>query len=176
MPGTSHKSGDPSSGRAHRRHGRAFETTDVNLLRQLNGKNLTILLTTHYMEEAQSLCNRVALMDHGKLEEINTPSGLIDSLGKYTVDQETPEGAKSHYFHSREEVISFLSSLNGQCTLRETTLEDVFVERAQARHLMQRYSRRQPQLSYNLTESDDELSGNTYIFMGKWVGFEGISI
>mgnify|MGYP000547349133 CR=1 FL=1 len=45
-----------------------------NLLRQLNGKNLTILLTTHYMEEAQSLCNRVALMDHGKLEEINTPS------------------------------------------------------------------------------------------------------
>ena len=64
-----------------------------NLLRQLNGKNLTILLTTHYMEEAQSLCNRVALMDHGKLEEINPPSGLIDGLGKYTVDQETAEGA-----------------------------------------------------------------------------------
>ena len=41
-----------------------------NLLRKLNGKNLTILLTTHYMEEAQNLCNRVALMDHGKLEEI----------------------------------------------------------------------------------------------------------
>ena len=101
-----------------------------NLLRQLNGKNLTILLTTHYMEEAQSLCNRVALMDHGKLEEINTPSGLIDGLGKYTVDQETPEGAKSHYFHSLEE-------LTGQASLRETTLEDVFVERA-GRHLMQR--------------------------------------
>ena len=31
-----------------------------NLLRKLNGKNLTILLTTHYMEEAQNLCNRVA--------------------------------------------------------------------------------------------------------------------
>ena len=108
-----------------------------NLLRQLNGKNLTILLTTHYMEEAQSLCTRVALMDHGKLEEINTPSGLIESLGKYTVDQETPEGPKSHYFHSRADAIAFLSSLDGQCTLRETTLEDVFVERA-GRHLMQR--------------------------------------
>ena len=108
-----------------------------NLLRQLNGKNLTILLTTHYMEEAQSLCNRVALMDHGKLEEINTPFGLIESLGKYTVDQETSSGAKSHYFHSREEAITFLSALDGQCTLRETTLEDVFVERA-GRHLMQR--------------------------------------
>ena len=108
-----------------------------NLLRQLNGKNLTILLTTHYMEEAQSLCNRVALMDHCKLEEINTPAGLIESLGKYTVDLETSEGAKSHYFHSRPEAISFLSSLDGQCTLRETTLEDVFVERA-GRHLMQK--------------------------------------
>ncbi len=49
-----------------------------NLLRKLNGKNLTILLTTHYMEEAQNLCNRVALMDHGKLEEVNTPSALIE--------------------------------------------------------------------------------------------------
>ena len=47
-----------------------------NLLRKLNGKNLTILLTTHYMEEAQNLCNRVALMDHGKLEEVSTPSGI----------------------------------------------------------------------------------------------------
>ena len=105
-----------------------------NLLRQLNGKNLTILLTTHYMEEAQSLCGRVALMDHGKLEEVNTPSGLIDSLGKYTVDETASEGTRSHYFHSRQEAIDFLSSLSCQAALRETTLEDVFVERA-GRHL-----------------------------------------
>ena len=105
-----------------------------NLLRKLNGKNLTILLTTHYMEEAQSLCGRVALMDHGKLEEINTPSGLIDSLGKYTVDEMLPEETKSHYFHHRQEAIEFLSGLTGQAALRETTLEDVFVERA-GRHL-----------------------------------------
>ena len=105
-----------------------------NLLRQLNGKNLTILLTTHYMEESQSLCCRVALMDHGKLEEVNTPSGLIDSLGKYTVDETASEGTRSHYFHSRQEAIDFLSSLSCQAALRETTLEDVFVERA-GRHL-----------------------------------------
>ena len=108
-----------------------------NLLRQLNGKNLTILLTTHYMEEAQSLCNRVALMDHGKLEEINTPSGLIDSLGKYTVDQETPEGAKSHYFHSREEAISFLSLWTDSAPFVRQLWRMIFVERA-GRHLMQR--------------------------------------
>ena len=106
-----------------------------NLLRKLNGKNLTILLTTHYMEEAQNLCSRVALMDHGKLEEVNTPAGLIDSLGNYTVDEFAGDETHSHYFHSREEAIAYLSGLSGQASLRETTLEDVFVERA-GRHLM----------------------------------------
>ena len=106
-----------------------------NLLRKLNGKNLTILLTTHYMEEAQNLCSRVALMDHGKLEEVNTPAGLIDSLGNYTVDEFAGDETHSHYFHSREEAIAYLSGLSGQASLRETTLEDVLVERA-GRHLM----------------------------------------
>lgn len=106
-----------------------------NLLRKLNGKNLTILLTTHYMEEAQNLCSRVALMDHGKLEEVNTPAGLIDSLGNYTVDEFAGDETHSHYFHIREEAIAYLSGLSGQASLRETTLEDVFVERA-GRHLM----------------------------------------
>ena len=106
-----------------------------NLLRKLNGKKLTILLTTHYMEEAQNLCSRVALMDHGKLEEINTPSGLIDSLGRYAVDVFSGDETRSSYFNSREEAIAYLSGLSGQASLRETTLEDVFVERA-GQHLM----------------------------------------
>ena len=107
-----------------------------NLLRKLNGKNLTILLTTHYMEEAQNLCNRVALMDHGKLEEVSTPSALIESLGAYTIDEPGPDGnTVSRYFHSRQEAIDYLSGIPGQASLRETTLEDVFVERA-GRHLM----------------------------------------
>lgn len=45
-----------------------------------------------------------------------------------------PEETKSHYFHHRQEAIEFLSGLTGQAALRETTLEDVFVERA-GRHL-----------------------------------------
>ena len=101
-----------------------------NLLRRLNDKNLTILLTTHYMEEAQTLCNRVALMEHGTLEEVSTPSALIESLGNYAVDEMTEEGTKNHYFHTRQEAIRYLEGLCGQASLRETTLEDVFVERA----------------------------------------------
>ena len=104
-------------------------------IKKLRDQGATIVYTTHYMEEAQNLCSRVALMDHGKLEEVNTPAGLIDSLGNYTVDEFAGDETHSHYFHSREEAIAYLSGLSGQASLRETTLEDVFVERA-GRHLM----------------------------------------
>ena len=98
-------------------------------------KHMTVFLTTHYMEEAQSLCNRVALMDHGKLEEVSTPSALIESLGAYAVDEMTADGTQNHYFHTRQEAIRYLEELTGQASLRETTLEDVFVERA-GKHLI----------------------------------------
>ena len=101
-----------------------------NLLRQLNDRNLTILLTTHYMEEAQSLCERVAMLQHGRLEEVNTPQGMIEALGCYTVDHMTAAGTVSRYFHERGQAITYLSKLEGKCTLRDTTLDDVFIERA----------------------------------------------
>ena len=101
-----------------------------NLLRQLNEQGLTILLTTHYIEEAQALCHRVALMNGGKLNDVDTPAHLIDKLGAYAVDVLLPDGVHSRYFSEREQAIAYLSGLEGQCTLRDTTLEDVFVEQA----------------------------------------------
>ena len=41
----------------------------------------TVLLTTHYMDEAEKLCDRVAVVDHGKIIALGTPSQLIESLG-----------------------------------------------------------------------------------------------
>lgn len=100
-----------------------------NLLRRLNEKNLTILLTTHYMEEAEVLCDRIALMNKGRLEDVGTPKAFIDDLGSYAVDETTAETVRSRYFHNREDAIAYLSGLSGQTTLRDTTLEDVFIER-----------------------------------------------
>jgi len=99
-----------------------------NLLRQLNEQGLTILLTTHYIEEAQALCGRVALMHDGKLEDVDTPVHMIENLGAYAVDEMLSDGVHSSYFHQRQEAIDYLSTLSGQCALRDTTLEDVFVE------------------------------------------------
>jgi ABC-2 type transport system ATP-binding protein len=51
------------------------------ILRELHGEGQTILLTTHYMEEADELCDRVAIIDHGRLLALDTPDGLKQSVG-----------------------------------------------------------------------------------------------
>ncbi|MGH3157167.1 MAG: ATP-binding cassette domain-containing protein, partial [Streptosporangiaceae bacterium] len=56
-----------------------------DLLGELHGEGRTILLTTHYMEEADRLCERVAIMDHGKILALDTPAALKQSLGADTV-------------------------------------------------------------------------------------------
>jgi ABC-2 type transport system ATP-binding protein len=53
-----------------------------NYIKQLNEKEkITIILTTHYMEEADELCNRIAIIDHGKIIKLDTSEKLKDSLG-----------------------------------------------------------------------------------------------
>ena len=101
------------------------------LLRKLQRQNITIILTTHYIEEAEALCDRVAFLHKGKLDVVDTPSNLILSLGKYAVDEATDEGQKSHFFSDRRAAIDYLDGLDPDATasLRRTTLEDAFVER-----------------------------------------------
>ena len=50
-------------------------------VRDMRERGKTIFLTTHFMEEAERLCDRVAIMDHGKIIALDTPRNLIDSLG-----------------------------------------------------------------------------------------------
>ena len=56
-----------------------------DILRDLNAEGQTILLTTHYMEEADQLCGRVAIMDHGKILALDTPARLKQGVGADTI-------------------------------------------------------------------------------------------
>ncbi|HWJ27651.1 MAG TPA: ABC transporter ATP-binding protein [Flavisolibacter sp.] len=51
-----------------------------DLIRQIQNKGTTAIITTHYMDEAEYLCNRVAIVDSGKIVALNTPDKLIDEL------------------------------------------------------------------------------------------------
>jgi len=55
------------------------------ILGELNREGQTILLTTHYMEEADELCDRVAIMDHGKILALDSPNALKRSVGADTI-------------------------------------------------------------------------------------------
>jgi len=56
-----------------------------DLLGELHKDGQTILLTTHYMEEADRLCQRVAIMDHGRILALDTPAALKQSIGADTI-------------------------------------------------------------------------------------------
>ena len=56
-----------------------------DILGELNRDGQTIVLMTHYMEEADQLCNRVAIMDHGRILALDTPAALKDTVGADTI-------------------------------------------------------------------------------------------
>jgi ABC-2 type transport system ATP-binding protein len=63
-----------------------------DIVRELHRDGQTVLLTTHYMEEADQLCERVAIMDHGRILALDQPAGLKRSLGVDTVVTIQAEG------------------------------------------------------------------------------------
>ncbi len=66
-----------------------------DVVKRLNATGTTIVLTTHYIEEAQVLCDRVGIIDRGKIIALDTPRALIDRTGKMCV--ENLEGKKTVY-------------------------------------------------------------------------------
>ena len=68
-----------------------------DLVRNVQERGKTVLLSTHFMEEAERLCDRVAILDHGKIVALDTPANLIRGLGTeervvFTVDESLPAG------------------------------------------------------------------------------------
>ncbi|MBR4202365.1 MAG: ABC transporter ATP-binding protein [Candidatus Methanomethylophilaceae archaeon] len=100
------------------------------LVRKLNSKGTTIFLTTHYIEEAETLCDRVAIIDHGKLIAIGTVDELRDMIGRISVETTWDDGRRrKEYFPSIQEAKEFSQTLGDKLfNIRRTSLEDVFLE------------------------------------------------
>ena len=126
-----------------------------DIVEKFRNRGGTILLTTHYMEEATRLCDRVAIMDHGKIIALGTPAELIESLGadqviEFSVTTALDDDALTNlpavkHLHKRGEAYALTVSEIGVAlpallaeikrqqsevvtlTTHQATLEDVFV-------------------------------------------------
>lgn len=127
-------------------------------IREIQKSNTTIFLTTHYMEEAQTLCDRVAVVETGKIIALDTPEALIQQNFKETAiefdlaDEAPPEGTfrnlkgvsrpavreGRHVTLYTNETMATLSELTNRAQagdlkfddlrIRRATLEDVFLK------------------------------------------------
>ena len=127
-----------------------------DIIESLKGMGKTIILTTHYMEEAERLCDRVGIMDYGKIIALDTPRNLIAKQNlESAVEFITPNGVEKEFFqklprvnkvsqegdrfilHTKEASsvlieLTRLSESNNlnldHISVRKATLEDVFLE------------------------------------------------
>jgi len=72
---------------------------------------MTIFLTTHYMEEADSLCDRIGIMDHGKIQVIDSPQNMKNDLGNEIISLLVDDGDNHDSFLSELKKIEFIKKI-----------------------------------------------------------------
>lgn len=101
------------------------------LIRRMNSEGTTVFLTTHYIEEAEALCQRVGVLHRGRIIAIGSPLSLRQKLGMIAVEMNlNGNGTEYRYFADRAEAAQFIETLpSTECVvMRESNLEDVFIE------------------------------------------------
>jgi ABC-2 type transport system ATP-binding protein len=99
------------------------------IVRKIGKSGRTVFLTTHYIEEAEMLCDRIGILRKGQLMVLDTPSALMNMVGAYAVDQIDDAGNLiQHSANSREEAHGIVCGLENGGTVRKTNLEDVFIK------------------------------------------------
>jgi len=99
-----------------------------SILKRMNLEGKTLLMTTHYIEEAEYLCDLVTLMHEGQIFRYETPQKLILELGEHTVEYFDNQEAQYAYFQTLIEAKNHGNALDCQFTIRKTTLDDVFYQ------------------------------------------------
>lgn len=101
-----------------------------DVVKSLHAKGTTVFLTTHYIEEAEALCDRVGIINHGKIIALDEPKKLCENVGNVAVEYMEDGKTSYRYFKTDSEAKEFVSGLNDMTNvlIRATNLEDVFVE------------------------------------------------
>ena len=88
------------------------------LVREIRSRGKTVFLTTHLMEEAERLCDRVAIVERGRVIDIGTPTGLVRRhCPTQTVVLETADASAAQHFESNPGLDS-VTWRDSQCTIR----------------------------------------------------------
>jgi ABC-2 type transport system ATP-binding protein len=100
------------------------------IIRDLNKQGMTMLLTTHYMDEVEYLCDRIGIMDTGKLIELGTLQQLRQKHGEGLVVKQLGDRWDYKFFPTLEQANIHLTQQSDKTGLmvRPSNLEDIFVE------------------------------------------------
>lgn len=100
------------------------------IIKGLNQQGMTILLTTHYMEEVEYLCNRIGIMDSGKLIALGTLADLRQKHGEGLVMKQNGDRWNYTFFPTLTDAKAFLDRQPDKTGMmvRPANLEDIFVE------------------------------------------------
>jgi ABC-2 type transport system ATP-binding protein len=98
-----------------------------SLIKKIQQNGTTIFLTTHYIEEAEFLAERVAFLDEGRIVALDTPQNLMDTMGAWALDRVSGGGIESFYFRDRDEAKRRIAEHNEGFSIRRVNLEDVFI-------------------------------------------------
>jgi len=96
-------------------------------IKKAKDKGKTILLTTHYIEEAEYLCDRVAIMNKGEIIACGTPQELKNQVGLWVLESINDTGFEYEFFKTREEALLKARKKEGPVTIRRSNLEDIFI-------------------------------------------------
>jgi len=98
------------------------------LIETLKRSGITILLTTHYIEEADVLCDRVAIMQTGSIIALDRPSALKAGVGRFVLECLGRYDVPQQFFQTREEALDAGRSIGCDLVVRDSTLEHVFIQ------------------------------------------------
>jgi ABC-2 type transport system ATP-binding protein len=98
------------------------------LIKKIQQDGVTVFLTTHYIEEAEFLAQRVAFIDEGRIVALDTPHNLMNGIGSWAVDKFEADEMQTLYFKTQQDAKQYAAAHKNGFAVRRVNLEDAFIK------------------------------------------------